>query len=67
MLKKILGFLGGKNPDIFNEKGEVEHKTSDDRWQAWEQKMKSDPEYNWRQHSGRTQGKKSYLKAKKNS
>lgn len=57
MLKKLLEFIGGKNPNIFNKKGKVQHNLGDKRWQAWEEKNKSNPEYNWKQHKGRASSK----------
>ncbi len=58
MLRKVLEFLGGKNPKIFNKKGEVQHDLGDEKWQAWDQKNRTNPEYNWRQHTGRSYQKR---------
>ncbi len=58
MLKKILEFLGGHAPKIFNSKGEVQHDLGDKKWKDWDQKNRTNPEYNWKQHTGRSSGKK---------
>ncbi len=52
LYKKILDFIGGKEPDIFDEKGNVLHKLPNKKWEAWHQRTMKDPEYNWRNHSG---------------
>ncbi len=52
--QKILDFLFGKDPDIFDEQGNVQHKLSKKKWDAWHQRTKVDPQYNWRNHSGVT-------------
>ncbi|MCX7977982.1 MAG: hypothetical protein N2578_03165 [Bdellovibrionaceae bacterium] len=54
MFKAILDFLFGKDPDIFNEKGQVVHKLPKKKWDAWHNRTKVDPAYNWRNHSGFT-------------
>lgn len=50
--KKVLDFLFGKEPDIFDENGNVMHKFPKKKWEAWQNRMKSDPHYNWRNHTG---------------
>lgn len=52
MLKKIATFLIGKEPDIFDEKGNVAHKLPKKKWEAWHNRTKVDPQYNWRNHTG---------------
>ena len=49
---KLLDFLFGKNPDIFDSNGEVRHKLPKNKWEAWKKKYFSDPSYNWKNHSG---------------
>jgi len=49
---KILDFLFGKDPDIFDEKGNVSHKLPKKKWDAWYNRTKTDPQYNWRNHTG---------------
>ena len=58
MLKAIGNFLFGRNPDIFNERGEVVHKLSREKWEAWHKRTKIDPQYNWRNHTGMNAGRK---------
>jgi hypothetical protein len=56
---KILDFLFGREPDIFNESGRVQHKLPKSRWDAWENRFRSNPHYNWRLHTGTFAGAKS--------
>jgi len=57
MLKVITDFLFGKDPLIFDQQGNVRHQLSDKTWEAWKNKAKSNPECNWRHHTG-TQAKR---------
>lgn len=52
MFKSILNFLFGKEPKIFDPDGSVRHDLPKNKWEAWQQRYKSDPEYNWRNHTG---------------
>lgn len=52
MLKNVLDFLFGKDPEIFNAKGEVEHQLPQEKWQAWQDRYLKGDEYNWRNHTG---------------
>lgn len=52
ILKKLGDFLFGKDPDIFDESGKVCHKLPKKKWEAWHNRTKLDPEYNWRNHTG---------------
>ena len=52
MLKAIANFLLGKDPEIFNKKGRVEHDLGDKKWTSWDQRF-DDEDYNWRRHTGR--------------
>lgn len=58
MLKTIIDFLFGKNPDIFDENGRVSHKLPRRKWDAWQNRMKAGAEYNWRNHTGISAGHK---------
>jgi hypothetical protein len=49
---KFLDFLFGKDPDIFNTQGQIQHKLPKARWEAWEKRFKDNPQYNWRLHKG---------------
>jgi hypothetical protein len=55
-MRKILDFLFGRDPDIFNESGRVQHKLPKSRWEAWENRFKLNPHYNWRLHTGTQAG-----------
>lgn len=58
ILKAIGGFLFGKDPDIFDDSGKVLHKHPKKKWEAWYNRTKLDPQYNWRNHTGVTGQKK---------
>jgi hypothetical protein len=58
VLKPVFDFLFGKDPDIFDENGNVLHKHPKKKWDAWQNKMKLDPSYNWRHHTGTQAGDK---------
>lgn len=52
VLKPVLDFLFGKDPDIFDERGNVLHKHPKKKWDAWHNRIKLDANYNWRHHTG---------------
>lgn len=52
VLNKIGDFLFGRDPKIFDEKGNVAHVHPKKKWDAWQNRMKNDPHMNWRNHSG---------------
>lgn len=52
ILGKILDFIGGKDPDIFDAYGRVRHKFSDKKWQDWDARIRKSKDFDWRQHSG---------------
>ncbi|MEK6774122.1 MAG: hypothetical protein AABY64_09280 [Bdellovibrionota bacterium] len=52
VLKTVGDFLFGKDPDIFDENGKVQHKLPKKKWDAWYQRTKVDPSHNWRSHTG---------------
>ncbi len=56
IFKPVLNFLFGKDPDIFDEQGRVLHKLPKKKWDAWHNRTKLDPQYNWRNHNGMTGG-----------
>ena len=56
ILKKIGDFLFGKDADIFDQHGQVVHKLPKKKWDAWQNKFKTDPQYNWRNHTGTRAG-----------
>lgn len=53
MLKSLLNFIGGKDTDIFNKKGRVQHEFSQEKWKAWDNRLAKNPKYNWKKHSGK--------------
>jgi hypothetical protein len=54
LMKPVLDFLFGKDPDIFDENGNVLHKHPKKKWEAWQNRFKTNPDYNWRNHTGTT-------------
>ncbi|MCB0365581.1 MAG: hypothetical protein H6624_04110 [Bdellovibrionaceae bacterium] len=52
IMNTLLDFLFGKNNDIFDENGQVRHNLPQNKWDAWQQRYQSSPEYNWKNHSG---------------
>jgi hypothetical protein len=59
MLKPLLDLLFGKEPDIFDDSGKVLHKHPKKKWDAWQNRIKTDPQYNWRNHTGSQAGRSS--------
>lgn len=57
-LKSTLDFLLGKDADIFDENGKVVHKLPKKRWDLWQNRIKAEAQYNWRNHTGTQAGKK---------
>lgn len=55
-MTKLLKFLFGSPPDIFDEKGQVRHKLPKSKWEAWQKRYTSSPEYNWKNHTGTKAG-----------
>jgi 2-iminoacetate synthase ThiH len=52
MLKAILGFLFGTQAQIFDKEGRVEHQFPKKKWEDWNNRLKANPEYDFKQHSG---------------
>lgn len=65
ILKPVLDFLFGKDPDIFDENGRIMHRFPKKKWEAWQNRLKNDPQYNWRNHTGTQAGKNQTASAKK--
>ena len=59
----LLDILFGKAPKIFDDKGEVKHNHPKKKWDDWNKKYASSPEFNWKNHTGTKAGdnKKSSL------
>jgi hypothetical protein len=56
ILKKIAQILIGKDPDIFDDKGNVLHKHPKRLWDNWQNKYVKSDEHNWRKHTGTAAG-----------
>ena len=52
MIGKILDFLFGKSPDIFDVNGNVVHKRPTKKWQAWRDRFEKNQDFKCRQHKG---------------
>lgn len=52
ILKSLGNFLFGKDPDIFDDKGNVLHKLPRKKWDDWNNRIIKGSEYNWREHKG---------------
>jgi hypothetical protein len=51
-MKKLLEFLFGKGPQIFDKDGNVRHDLPKSTWENWNNRYQMGPEYNWRNHVG---------------
>ena len=49
---KLIQFLFGKKPDIFNKNGKVEHQRKKNVWKDWKNRYINGKEYDWKKHSG---------------
>lgn len=56
LLKKFANFMLGKDPDIFDDKGNVLHKLPKRKWDDWNNRIIKGAEYNWREHAGHQAG-----------
>jgi len=52
MLQKVLDFLFGKAPDIFDADGNIVHKFPPEKWQQWNDRFQKNPNYDWHHHTG---------------
>ena len=46
----------GKDPDIFDDKGQVLHKLPKKKWDDWQNRIVKGEDYNWRSHTGAQAG-----------
>ncbi len=60
---KLLGFLFGKQADIFDRDGSVRHNLGKDKWEAWHRRYMGGEEYNWRNHTGTRAGNRAPVRA----
>ncbi len=56
LLKSLGNFLFGKDPDIFDDKGQVLHKLPKRKWDDWNNRIIKGSEYNLREHTGHQAG-----------
>ena len=55
----IISFLFGKKPKInFTKQGNVRHDLPEEKWKNWRDRFEQNPDYNWRNHTGRQTAKK---------
>jgi hypothetical protein len=62
---KILDFLFGKSPKIFDKDGNVRHDLGQKKWDDWNKRYHDGAEYNWRNHTGMKGGESSAKKDKR--
>ena len=53
MLKWLGNFMFGKNAQIFDENGHVLHQFPEEKWAKWNNRLKTNPDYNWHLHAGK--------------
>ncbi len=58
ILKKVADFILGKDAEIFDEKGRVQHKLPKRKWDDWQSRYIKSQEHNWREHTGSKAGAK---------
>lgn len=56
--KVVLDILFGKDPDIFDDQGQVIHKLPKKKWDDWHNRLVKGENYNWREHTGSKAGLK---------
>lgn len=49
---KLLDFLFGKAPQIFDKDGSIRHELPKSYWDTWKNRFQANDEYNWRNHTG---------------
>tara|TARA_B100001248_G_C27397744_1_gene466955 strand:- start:6397 stop:6576 length:180 start_codon:yes stop_codon:yes gene_type:complete len=50
----IIEFLFGKKPKIhFDKSGSVRHDLKPEQWQAWKDRFAKNPDFNWKNHTGK--------------
>lgn len=49
---KVVQFLFGKGPDIFDKKGRVRHNLPQEKWDSWNRRYMAGAEFNWHNHRG---------------
>ncbi|MAF91673.1 MAG: hypothetical protein CL674_10420 [Bdellovibrionaceae bacterium] len=55
----IISFLFGKKPLIhFTKQGSVRHDLPEEKWKKWKDRFEQNPDYNWKNHTGRQTIKK---------
>lgn len=65
MLNKVLDFLFGKEPPIFDKDGSVRHDLPKEKWESWHRRYMGGEEYNWRNHTGTRAGARKDVTEKK--
>lgn len=61
---KILDFLFGKGPNVFDPQGRIRHDLPKSKWEAWNNRYQLGSEFNWRNHVGMKAGGESPNKSK---
>lgn len=67
ILKSIGDVLFGKEAQVFDESGKVRHNLGEQKWNAWNDRFRANPDYDWHQHTGQSLGKPTSRKPKANA
>ncbi|MCB0343185.1 MAG: hypothetical protein H6626_03290 [Pseudobdellovibrionaceae bacterium] len=51
-MSKVLDFIFGKSPKIFDKDGQVRHELGKQTWENWKNRYIAGEEFNWKNHSG---------------
>ncbi len=49
---KLLDFIFGRAPDIFDADGNIVHKLGPEKWKKWQDRFAKNQEFDWHQHRG---------------
>lgn len=52
LLKSLGDFLFGKDPDIFDSRGDVRHNLPETKWKEWDDRIRANPNFDFRYHKG---------------
>lgn len=53
---KLLSFLFGKGPQIFDRNGQISHNLPQQKWDNWHKRYQNGQEFNWKNHTGMKAG-----------
>lgn len=50
---RVLDFLFGKSPNVFDQSGRIAHQLPNQKWKLWNDRYQAGEDYNWKNHTGR--------------